>query len=61
MVDFKSDNNEISARCGGWCGACEPETDIWLVPIGTPMIRGQKVEKNKIIQGTLRKYFTRNG
>lgn len=32
IVDFKKTKNSVSARCGGWCGACEPSTKIYLKP-----------------------------
>ena len=50
------DRWEISGRCGGWCGGCEPENEIYLNPIGTWMLlneRGQRVWKNTLLQGTL--------
>ena len=58
IVDFKSTNHEVSARCGGWCGTCAPENEIWLNPLGTwhrlneP---GQKVRKNLLLKGKLLK------
>ena len=32
VVDFKFTENSVSGRCGGWCGVCEPSTDIYLIP-----------------------------
>lgn len=35
IVNFKKTKDSVSARCGGWCGDCEPSTPIYLVPKGT--------------------------
>ena len=32
IVDFKRTKKTVSARCGGWCGWCDPSTDIYLIP-----------------------------
>ena len=35
IVDFKKTKDSVSARCGGWCGECEPSTEIYLIPKGS--------------------------
>ena len=32
IANFKKDAFSVSAKCGGWCGICEPETELYLIP-----------------------------
>ena len=33
IVDLKITDHSVSGRCGGWCGFCDPSTEIYLMPM----------------------------
>ena len=32
MSDFEKSTRNVSAKCGGWCGQCLPDSEIYILP-----------------------------